>query len=104
MRRKISQITGFPFEGILLGNGSDELIDMLLITFSGGSRRVLIPVPTFSMFKLSTLALGLEALTVELDRYFDIDLEKMLKVLKDSDPDLTIPQATVSVRRGSSRL
>ena len=41
------------------------------------------------MFKLSTLALGLEALTVELDRYFDIDLEKMLKVLKDSDPDLT---------------
>jgi histidinol-phosphate aminotransferase len=89
LRRKISQITGFPFEGILLGNGSDELIGMLLIAFSGGSGKVLIPVPTFAMFKLSTVALGLEPLSVELDRYFDIDLGKMLKVLKDNDPDLT---------------
>lgn len=89
LRRKFSKMTGFPSEGILLGNGSDELIEMLLITFSGGSGRVLIPVPTFSMFKLSTVALGLEPLSVELDRYFDIDLGTMLKVLKDNDPDIT---------------
>jgi histidinol-phosphate aminotransferase len=89
LRRKVAKITGFPLEGIILGNGSDELIEMLLITFSGGSGKVLIPVPTFSMFKLSTAALGLEAVSVELDRYFDIDLGKMIKVLKDYDPDLT---------------
>jgi histidinol-phosphate aminotransferase len=89
LKRKISQITGFPFGGILLGNGSDELIEMLLIAFSGGSGKVLIPVPTFSMFKLSTVALGLEPLSVELDQYFDINLGKMLKVLKNNDPDLT---------------
>jgi histidinol-phosphate aminotransferase len=89
LRKKFSKITGFPSEGILLGNGSDELIEMLLITFSGGSGKVLIPAPTFSMFKLSTVALGLEPLSVELDRYFDIDLGTMLKVLKDNDPDIT---------------
>jgi histidinol-phosphate aminotransferase len=89
LRRKLSKITGFPLEGILLGNGSDELIAMLLITFSGGSGKVLIPVPTFSMFQLSTIALGLEPLSVELDRYFDIDLRKMLKILKHNNPDLT---------------
>jgi len=89
LRRKLSQITGFPLEGIVLGNGSDELIAMLLITFSGGSGKVLVPMPTFSMFKLSTVALGLEPLSVQLDRYFDIDLGKMLKVLKYNNPDLT---------------
>ncbi|MBI4228948.1 MAG: histidinol-phosphate transaminase, partial [Deltaproteobacteria bacterium] len=89
LRTKISQITGFPLDGILLGNGSDELIEMALITFSGGSGKVLIPAPTFSMFKLSTIALGLEPLNVELDPYFDIDLDLMMKVLMANSPDLT---------------
>jgi histidinol-phosphate aminotransferase len=89
LRTKFSKLTGFPLDGILLGNGSDELIEMLLITFSGGSGRVLIPVPTFSMFKLSTVALGLEPICVELDRRFDIDMRKMLRALKENDPDLT---------------
>ncbi len=89
LRTKFSKLTGFPLEGILLGNGSDELIEMLLITFSGGSGKVLMPVPTFSMFKLSTLALGLEPICVELDRDFDIDMGKMLRSLKENDPDLT---------------
>ncbi len=88
LRARFSAITGFPLEGILLGNGSDELIEMLLITFSGGSGRVLIPVPTFSMFKLSTVALGLEPICVELDRHFDIDRRRTSKALRDNDPDL----------------
>ncbi len=89
LRRKFSEKMGFPLEGILLGNGSDELISMLLIAFSGGSGKVLIPVPTFSMFRLSTVALGLEPICVELDRHFDINLKRMLKVLREDDPDLT---------------
>lgn len=89
VRRRISEITGFPFEGILLGNGSDELIEMLLITFSGGTGTVLMPAPTFSMFKLSTVALGLRPLIVELDQHFDIDLGGMLKAIESEGPDLT---------------
>lgn len=88
LRNKISNFTSFPQEGILLGNGSDELIEMLLITFSGGTGKILFPVPTFSMFELMTIALGLEPLEVELDERFDIDIKETLNVLKDRNPDL----------------
>jgi len=88
IRTKISNFTSFPSEGILLGNGSDELIEMLIITFSGGTGKILFPVPTFSMFKLVTVALGLEPLEVELDERFDIDIKETLKVLKEKNPDL----------------
>jgi len=88
LRNKISNFTSFPLEGILLGNGSDELIEMVLITFSGGTKRILFPVPTFSMFKIITVALDLEPLEVELDQGFDIEIEETLKILKDKNPDL----------------
>ena len=48
LRSKISELYGIPPDSILLGNGSDELISLLLISFTAKSRAVLYPVPTFS--------------------------------------------------------
>jgi len=81
-------MSGFPSEGIVLGNGSDELIGMLMTTFSGGTGRVLYPVPTFSMYRITGLALGLELVEVELDDGFDIDVDVTLKEVKRKNPDL----------------
>lgn len=88
LREKISKITDFPLEGIVLGNGSDELIEMLMTTFSGGTGKVLYPVPTFSMFRITSIALGLEPLQVELDDKFDIDVKSMIKEVRTKNPDL----------------
>ena len=88
LRDKISSIVRFPKEGILLGNGSDELIELLMITFSGKTQRVLYPVPTFSMYRIISVALGLEPIEVELDDGFDIDLKAMLREIRRGDPDL----------------
>ncbi|MEQ9620217.1 MAG: histidinol-phosphate transaminase [Deltaproteobacteria bacterium] len=88
LREKISEVSNFPQEGILLGNGSDELIGMLITTFSGGTGRVLYPVPTFSMYGISGLALGAEPLEVDLDGGFDIDIERTTELIEQQDPDL----------------
>ncbi|MBI2486458.1 MAG: histidinol-phosphate transaminase [Deltaproteobacteria bacterium] len=88
LREKISKITDFPLDGIILGNGSDELIEMLMTTFSGGTGRVLYPVPTFSMFRITSIALGLEPIPVELDDGFDIDVKSMIKEIRTRNPDL----------------
>lgn len=88
LREKISRVTRFPSEGIVLGNGSDELIGMLMTTFSGGTRRVLYPVPTFSMYRITGIALGLELVEVELDDEFNIDVDVTLKEVKRENPDL----------------
>ncbi len=84
----ISRVCSFPKEGILLGNGSDELIGMLITTFTSGTGRILCPTPTFSMYKLTGLAMGAEIIEVPLDEKFDIDLDETIGVIEDSDPDL----------------
>lgn len=70
-------------EGILQGNGSDELIYYLVTTFGGP---VLYPVPTFSMYGLISQALGEKSIAVPLDEDFDLDLKKLLMVIRKEKP------------------
>lgn len=70
-------------QNILLGNGSDELIYYLVITFGGP---VLYPYPTFSMYNLIPRALGERIIEVRLDKEFDLDIDKMLSSIKKFKP------------------
>jgi len=88
VRDIISRTSHFPLDGILLGNGSDELIGMLIATFCGGSGSILIPVPTFSMFGITGTALGARVLESPLDGAFDIDFNPFLDIIEREDPDL----------------
>ncbi len=84
----IAKASEFSKEGILLGNGSDELIGMLITTLANGTGKILCPAPTFSMYKLTGLAMGAEVIEIPLDENFDIDLDNTLKAIEDSDPDI----------------
>lgn len=72
-------------QNLLQGNGSDELIYYLIATFGGP---VLYPVPTFSMYGIISQALGEKKKEVPLDRDFDIDLDRMMPVLRKEKPKL----------------
>ncbi len=88
LREKIARASGAPTEGVVLGNGSDELIGMLILACTGSTGRVLYPTPTFSMYGLTATAMGAETLEVPLDLNFDIDLQSTLESIDKSDPDL----------------
>jgi len=70
---------------ILLGNGSDELISLLVTTFGGP---VLVPEPTFSMYGIIARGLGERVVTVRLDRDFDLDAERMARAIRKHRPRL----------------
>lgn len=72
-------------ENILIGNGSDELIYYLTMTFGGP---VLSPVPTFSMYEIISMALGEKYIGVQLDSGFDLETGKMLAAIKKYRPRL----------------
>lgn len=72
-------------ENILLGNGSDEIINFLITTFGGP---VLHPVPTFVMYAIASQALGQSHIAIPLDDEFDLDIEKILKAIKQKQPKL----------------
>lgn len=71
---------------ILLGNGSDELIQMILLTVLGQGRKVLSPDPSFSMYKMISSFVGLEFIGVPLGDNFELDLVAMLEAIKQHQP------------------
>jgi len=73
---------------ILLGNGSDELIQMTNLAVAGPGRVVLTPAPTFSMYRIIATTTGLGFVGVPLDADFDIDLPATLAAMEAHRPAL----------------
>jgi histidinol-phosphate aminotransferase len=72
---KLAAFSGWRPDGILAGNGSNELIEALLMVTVGAGTRVVIPEPTFTLYALLTTVLGGEAVRVPLtpDLQYDAD-------------------------------
>ncbi len=71
---------------ILLGNGSDEIIQLLLMALPEGSS-VLAPAPGFVMYRQISDSLGLNYIGVPvLEEGFDLDLPAMLSAIEKHQP------------------
>ncbi len=75
---KLAGLTGVDPENIVLGNGSDELIQLILQTFGGPGKRVVIPYPTFSMYKVHGQITGTRPVEVPRDGAFGLVMDEML--------------------------
>jgi len=87
LKKALSKQFGAPASCILIGNGSDELIYYLITVFGGP---VLYPTPTFSMYGIIAKALGQETIEIPLDGRFDLDIKKMLPLVKGKKGSVTL--------------
>lgn len=72
--------------GLLLGNGSDEIIQMLLMALKPGAR-VMAPEPTFVMYRQISLSLGLPFVGVPLRaKDFSLDSESFHAAIEQHQP------------------
>ncbi|BAW80976.1 histidinol-phosphate aminotransferase [Candidatus Nitrosoglobus terrae] len=71
---------------IILGNGSDEIIQMILLAVAGSDRVIVAPEPTFVMYRQIATMLGLRYQGVPLRDDFSLDLPAMLQVLQKQAP------------------
>ncbi len=75
IRQVTSDYYSIPFENIFFGVGSDEVIDLLVRVFCNpGQDNVIIPEPTYGMYKVACDINNIEAKEVLLDDEFQIDL------------------------------
>ncbi|WP_456465580.1 histidinol-phosphate transaminase [Persephonella sp.] len=74
-------------ENIVLGNGSDELIHLLITVVGQIDRPVMYPVPTFPMYQVSADVLGRPKSEFSLDKEFQLDKKELNKAL-ESKPQL----------------
>lgn len=71
---------------IVLGNGSDELIQLIAMAVSASGRPILAPEPSFVMYGMVAKFIGMDYVGVPLNNQFEIDLERMLKAIEVEDP------------------
>jgi len=78
LRVALSLYLNVDKEMIILGNGSDELILDLLLTFGRG--KIVYPEPTFAMYGILAKIAGQEPVGIPLREDFGLDAESILKV------------------------
>ncbi|MEK6677806.1 MAG: histidinol-phosphate transaminase [Nitrospirota bacterium] len=86
LRQIISLQLGVNMDEVMIGNGSDELIQMIITAFGSPPEKALYPVPTFSMYGIIAKAQGYVPLEMPLDDNFDLDADKILKTAKKEKP------------------
>ena len=76
---------------ILLGNGSDELIQMILMALAGkdknGNNQTVLSVdPSFVMYDMMATATGMDYVSVPLNEDFSLDIDAMLNAINKYKP------------------
>lgn len=89
LRREISKYTGVEYRQIICGNGSDELIQLILQTFAGPGKRVLIPVPTFAMYHIHSRITGSTPVHLLMDEDYGAPVEAIISEMANPDTRVT---------------
>lgn len=71
---------------LLLGNGSDELIQLITLAVARPGAKMLVPEPTFVMYRMIATFCGVECIGVPLRRGFELDLDAMEAAIAEHDP------------------
>jgi len=88
--RAIARHTGYPPEGILVGNGSNELTHTLGLCFIRQDAPVVVPRPMFALFESVIRLFGGRAVPVAPLPSLAFDTEGLLSAIHAEHPDLTI--------------
>jgi histidinol-phosphate aminotransferase len=76
LKQRLSQRLAVAESSVVLGNGSNEIIDLVIRTFVQPGEEVLMSEPTFLVYQLMTQAVGAHAVQVP-QKSFAHDLESM---------------------------
>ena len=89
IRKRFARHYGVGEDMLMVGNGSDELIQILCAAMARRGAALLIPVPTFAMYRISGLNYGYRVVEVPLDAGFDLDVNAMAGAAFKKMPALT---------------
>ncbi|HDK27977.1 MAG TPA: histidinol-phosphate transaminase [Candidatus Atribacteria bacterium] len=89
LSRIISTPLGLTPSNIIVGNGSDELIDYLIKAFSEKGRRIITTAPSFAMYKIYSIINDTNFVEIPLDQNnFSLDEDGILEEAKKEDSSI----------------
>jgi histidinol-phosphate aminotransferase len=87
LKARLREVMRIP-EGaeILLGNGSDELIAMVINAVAGPHAVIMAPTPAFVMYKMSSIIAKARYVPVPLEADFSLDADRMIAAMQEQRP------------------
>jgi histidinol-phosphate aminotransferase len=90
LRELLARKMGVPAGmGLLLGNGSDDLIQIITLALAKPGAVMMYPAPTFVMYAMNATFSGMGAVPVSLRDDFSLDAEVFIKAMGEHKPALT---------------
>jgi histidinol-phosphate aminotransferase len=90
LHERLAKFSGWKPEGVIAGNGSNELIQAVLMVTAGKDRRVVINEPTFTLYKQISTVLESEVVSVSLTPNLTYDLNALRETIQITQPSVTI--------------
>jgi histidinol-phosphate aminotransferase len=90
LHERLASFAGWRADGIVAGNGSNELIQALLMVTMSEGKRLLICEPTFALYRQVATVLGGDVLSVPLDAELKFDIDAIREKIQTAQPDVTI--------------
>ena len=90
LKNKLARFSDWTPEGIVVGNGSNELIQALLMITVGEGRTILISEPTFALYRQIATVLGGNVVSIPLNTDFTYDVPSLLKAIETHKPAVTV--------------
>ncbi|MFV1997913.1 MAG: histidinol-phosphate transaminase [Acidiferrobacterales bacterium] len=88
LKPALRQAMGVPRDmEMMLGNGSDELIQIIMMALARPGVKIMAPTPTFVMFEMTARFVGMEFISVPLNnKDFSLDMGAMLTAITQHQP------------------
>lgn len=90
LQERLARRHGWTADGVLVGNGSNELIQATLAVTVGPGTAVVTPVPTFALYRLLTAVHGGRYVGAPLGPDFGYDLDALLRSARESGAAVVI--------------
>jgi len=89
LRELLARVMGVPSGmELLLGNGSDDLIQIVTCALARPGSVMIYPAPTFVMYGMNATFSGMKAVAVPLGEDYSLDRDAFIAQLKAQDPAL----------------
>lgn len=86
LKEELSKYCGVKLENIMIGNGSDELIHLIILAFVDKNDVVLYPDPSFSMYSVYTKMAGALEVSVRLNEDYSYNVVRFVEAIKKYKP------------------
>jgi len=83
LRKRISSYAGVKSENVIVGNGSDEVIELVLKTFLNPGEEAVTPIPTYSLYEILLKLYGGKVVYAPLGKDFSFEGKKIAEAITE---------------------